>query len=70
MNLDECQREMRSIIRELQEIEQGVRKGFSNIGQDLCANCINKVIGRYQHVSRELDKVDRSMLRKTIDIFE
>ena len=67
MNLNECKREMRSIIAELQDIEWGVRRDFSNIGQDLCANCIDKIIGKYEYVSRELNKVDQNLISALIE---
>ena len=67
MNLSECKTEMRSIVRELQDIEWGVRRDFTGIGEQLCGDCINKIVGKYQYVSRELDKVDYNLLAKLVD---
>ena len=67
MNLDECKKEMRSIVGELQDIEWGVRRDFSNIGQDLCADCINKISDKYEYVSRELNKVSYNLIASLIN---
>jgi len=69
MNLNECKTEMQSIIRELQDIEWGVRKDFTNIGQDLCGDCIGKIIGKYQYVSRELNKVNQNLIASIISSY-
>ena len=58
MNLDECRSELRSIIRELRDIEQGVRGDFVGIGQDLCGKCISKVADKYDGVLIRLNRVD------------
>ena len=70
MNLEECKREMRSIIREMQDIEGGVRRDFSNIGQNLFADSIDKIISKYEYVSRELNKVDQNLLSAFIESFK
>ncbi|MCL2082886.1 MAG: hypothetical protein FWH04_06600 [Oscillospiraceae bacterium] len=67
MNLDECKREMRSIVTELRDIEFGVRRDFTNIGQDLCGNCIDKIASKYEYVSRELNKVDKNLIASLIE---
>jgi len=62
MSLESCKIELRSIVREIQDIEQGVRRDFSGIGQDLCANCIDRIADKYAVLSRELDRVDMNWL--------
>ena len=60
--LKECQNELASIIRELESIEEGVRNGFVGIGQNYCADCIDKIVSKYKGVKRTLDKVDTNKL--------
>ena len=55
--LNECKSELRSSISEIRDIEDGVRRDFDGIGEDLCANCINRVADRYDYVRRRLDNV-------------
>ena len=62
MNLDECKNEMRSIVRELRDIEWGVRRDFVGIGEQLCGNCIERIIDKYSYVSRQLDSVSYSLI--------
>ena len=67
MNLEECKTEMRRIIAELRDIEWGIKHDFSGIGEQLCGDCIEKIAGRYDYVSRELNKVDYSLIASLID---
>ena len=67
MNLDACKKEMNSIVVELQNIEWGVRRDFLNIGQDLCGDCIGKIAGKYEYVSRELNKVSYNLIASLIN---
>lgn len=52
--------ELNSIIRELEDIESGVRNNFKGIGNDKCANSINTVLNNYKKVKRSLDNIDTS----------
>jgi len=70
MNLDECKREMRNIVAEIRDIEWGVRRDFTNIGQDLCANCIGKIAEKYENVSSKLDKVQRSAIAELVNSYK
>ena len=56
--LNECKNELRSIINELRDIEWGVRRDFTNIGQDLCGDCIEKIIDKYNGVLTKLNNVN------------
>lgn len=58
--LNAIKSELNSIIRELESISYGVRKDFVGIGNDKCADCINKVINQYYYVKRKLDNLDTS----------
>lgn len=62
MTLNECKREMRSIINELRDIEYGVRHDFSGIGEQLCGDCIDKIADKYDSVLRRLERVDYNRL--------
>lgn len=62
--LDECRSELRSIIRELRDIENGVRRDFTGIGEQLCANCIDKIVDKYNGVLSKLNKVDYNKTTK------
>lgn len=61
-SLDECRNELRSIIRELRSIESGVRGDFKGIGEDLCANCIDRIADKYERVLVRLNSVDTNRL--------
>lgn len=65
-SLSECKNELRSIIQELQSIEDGVRSDFTGVGQDLCADCIERVIMRYKVVQRQLNNVNTNRLAEWV----
>lgn len=60
--LNSIKSELRSIIRELDSIADGVRGDFKNIGNDKCANCIDNVKNEYQNVLRKLNNINTSDL--------
>ena len=62
-----CKSELSSIIRELQQIEDGVRYGFTGIGQEHCADSLAEVIRKYQNVLYRLDRVDTNRLADFIN---
>lgn len=53
-------KELNSIISELESISNGVRKSFSGIGNDRCADCIDKVVDQYCYVKKKLNNMDTS----------
>lgn len=62
MTLDEARSELRSIINELRAIENGIRSDFNGIGEQLCGDCISKIITKYENVLRRLNNVDTNRL--------
>lgn len=60
--LKSCRNELRSIINELNAIEDGIRYQFSGIGQENCADCIESVISKYQSVLNRLYNVDQNRI--------
>lgn len=60
--LSSCKRELASIIRELQSIEDGIRYDFIGIGQEKCADCVGRVVEKYQSVQRRLNQVNMNRL--------
>jgi hypothetical protein len=62
MTLNKCRNELRSIIYELRDIEWGIRRDFKGIGEDLCANCIDKVADKYDGVLARLNRVNYNRL--------
>ncbi len=50
--------ELQNIINELDSIAYGVRRDFSNIGNEQCASCVSKVAEKYRYVKRKLDNID------------
>jgi len=66
-NLDDCRRELQSIINELRDIEWGVRQDFTGIGEDLCGNCIDKIADKYDGVLRRLNNVDYNKIAEFIN---
>ena len=65
--LNSCKSELRSIIRELEKIEEGVRYGFTGIGQEHCADSLNSVIRKYRNVLYRLEQVDTNRLADFIN---
>ena len=58
--LASIKRELNSIISELEEISAGVRNDFVGIGNERCADCINRVLNQYYVVRRKLNNLDTS----------
>ena len=50
--------ELNSIIRELESISSGVRRDFVGIGNEKCADCIDRVISNYYTVRSKLNNLD------------
>ncbi len=50
--------ELKSIIKELEDISSGIRGDFKNIGNDKCANCIDLVVENYKTVRKKLEAID------------
>ena len=63
--LESIKRELTSIIRELESISSGVRSDFTGIGNDKCADCINRVINQYNYVSKKLKNIDTNTLTES-----
>lgn len=58
--LASIKRELNSVISELEEISAGVRNDFVGIGNERCADCINRVLNQYYVVRRKLNNLDIS----------
>lgn len=56
--LYEIKEELKSIIKELEDIESGVRNDFKNIGNDICADRIRGVADQYGTVLKKLENID------------
>lgn len=52
--------ELQSIINEMRSIATGVRRDFSGIGSEKCANTISNVVDQYEYVKRKLNNIDTS----------
>lgn len=52
--------ELQSIINEMRSIATGVRRDFSGIGSEKCANTILNVVDQYEYVKRKLNNIDTS----------
>lgn len=63
--LASIKRELNSIISELDSISSGVRRDFVGIGNDQCANCIDRVTNQYRYVKRRLDNMDTSTVTES-----
>lgn len=63
--LASIKRELNSIISELESISNGVRKDFTGIGNDKCADCIDKVLNQYYGVRRKLNNLDTSTVTES-----
>ncbi len=62
--IESIQSELRSIVGELDDISNGVRRNFRNIGQEKCANVIDSVSQNYRRVINMLDTVDENNLKE------
>ncbi len=60
--LNSIKSELRSIMRELDSISDGIRYDFKNIGNEKCADCIDRVRSEYSSVLRKLENIDTSEL--------
>lgn len=60
--LNSIKSELRSIMRELDSISDGIRYDFKNIGNEKCADCIDRVRSEYSNVLRKLENIDTSEL--------
>ncbi len=63
--LKSIQRELNSIIDELEAISHGVRNDFVGIGSDKCADAIDKVVDQYYYVRRKLNNLDTQTLTES-----
>lgn len=63
--LASIKRELNAIISELDDISNGVRRDFAGIGNEQCANCIDKVTNQYRGVKRSLDNMDTSTVTES-----
>lgn len=54
----EIKQELKNIVNELYDISNGIRKDFSGIGNDVCANRISNIAQYYESVKAKLDKLD------------
>jgi len=65
--LKECQNELNSIIRELEDIEAGIRRSFQGIGEKKCADKVGKIVDKYKYVKRQLDNVDENVVAEIVN---
>ena len=65
-SLSACRSELRSIIQELRDIEWGVRRDFTGIGEELCGDCIEKIADKYDGVLTRLNNVNYNRLASWI----
>lgn len=52
--------EFRSVIAELYDIENGVRRDFTGIGNEKCANSIRQSISQFHAAVQQLNQIDLS----------
>ena len=65
--LESCRDELSAILKELNDIEIGVRTQFTGIGQEHCADCIDAVIRKYQKILNDLYNVDTNFIADFIN---
>lgn len=63
--LASIKRELNSIINELESISYGIRNEFSGIGNDKCADCIDRVLNQYYYVRRKLNNLDTTTVTES-----
>ena len=62
MTLGVAKSELRSIINELVAIEDGIRSEFKGIGEEYCADCVARIVRKYEVVLSLLNRVDSRRL--------
>jgi hypothetical protein len=63
--LASIKRELNSIISELESISKGVRNDFTGIGNNKCADCIDRVLDQYYYVRRKLNNLDTTTVTES-----
>jgi len=63
--LESIKGELNSIISELEDISRGVRKDFVGIGNDKCADCIDRVLNQYYVVRNKLKYLDTNTVTES-----
>lgn len=56
--LNSIERELRSIIKELEDISCGVSRDFVGIGNKQCSAAIDMVVSNYYSVQKKLSNID------------
>ena len=56
--LNDIKWDINYVIRDLGSIRDGLYRDFENIGNDRCAEKINRVIDRFRQVQRELNSIN------------
>jgi hypothetical protein len=56
-DLGYCIQELRSIIIELKDISYNLDMRFKGVGTDLCADCIDKSVRKYEKILRKLESL-------------
>lgn len=57
--------ELNSIISELDSISDGVRQDFVGVGNEQCANCLDRAINQYRAVKRKLDNINTTVVTES-----
>ncbi|MBR3643283.1 MAG: hypothetical protein IKN57_07230 [Parasporobacterium sp.] len=67
-SLSYCRSELRSIIDEIRDIEWELRDtgNFAGVGQDLAADCVERIASKYDGVLRRLQNVNPNRLAEWI----
>lgn len=55
--------ELDSIINELESISTGIRQDFRGIGNERCAECIERVTYQYRVAKRKLSNINTSKVK-------
>lgn len=63
--LASIKRELNSIISELESISSSVRSNFTGIGNDKCADCIDKALKQYYRARKKLNNLDTSTVTES-----
>jgi len=66
--LSAIQRDLTNIINELRSVENGVRRDFQGIGNDVCASRLSTVTTRLEQASRMLKNLDTTTLAPGFDL--
>ncbi len=67
--LESITTELNSIINELDSISAGIRRDFSNVGNDKCSDTIDIVTANYRNALQKLYSIDTTDIVEGFNVY-